>query len=1229
VAGACLLAGTLAAPAQATTAAKAAATAATGRTARAQSAFGGGGGGGSGGGGGAGSGGWTGPAAPVPGAGTAAAQGLPGGGPPLANHAPLSPAPGVIRPGHSRAGSATPDRVVPAAAGPSVPTSLAYSPNHGSEDESLAPTFSATYTYSGGSGYVQFEVLNSGGTVVNSGNGSTVASGATSSWTLSGTQLSVGQTYSFQARAVSGSSDSAWSAAVSFVVDPRLSFGVHPWQTDVKVPIDSSTAAMVNVASGELTVASNALTLPGAGLPFTLNFYSNSTRTGGSGSAAPIAFDWVDNLSTRLDANPDGAVTYFDQTGGTATFTKASGSAYNSPGSVPATLATVSGGGWTLTFHSSGATYAQGEIQTFNSSGELTKEAAATGEAITISYTNGEPTSVTDTEGRTISLGYNSSLQPTSVDDTASGRTWTVSYNSSGYLSSITDPDSNVTSFGYASNGDITSIAAPGSRTIDIAYNSAQQVSTLTQVGSAGSPAWTFNYASSTTTQATDPDGDTTTYTSDNADRVTKTTDALGQNRSTTWTSDNNVASAADAQSNVSAFTWDSTTDVLDKESLPTGAAGSWGYEDTGNPYVPTKSTDPQGNSVSYSYDTYGQVDSAADSQSSQNTSTATYQGVNGALCGGKAGQVCSVTTPDGNTTKYAYNSSGELTTITPPSPLGSTALTYTADGNPKTTTDGNGNTTTYTWNGDDEMTNLAPQTGSATSYGYDSDGDLTSRSGGAGTQSLTWNNLGELATSQGTAGDTTSYGYDAIGNITSVADANGTTSYKFNQVNDPTTVSDPWGGTTSLGYVSGNDTELASITFPNGDTESFGYDKSKRLTSISAAESCGCTLLKATYSYTSSSGADSALLQQATDTAGDTTSYGYDSLDRLKSATTSSSSGSAVSSYSYGYDGDGDQTSADANGTSSTYTYNSADELTSQSATYDSDGDLTGGAGFDALTYNADDQTTSVKLTCGCTTNLSYVGNTQDQLAAANGDSTNSFDDNALGIESSVTNGTTTGYLYTPEGRLLAEHVNGATYYYLLGNLGSVLGVTGSSGSLVNQYTYAPYGQQTTVQSGVSNLFGYAAALDVPGTNLLQFGARYYSPADGQWTQQDPTGQNSGYYYAGDNPVSNVDPAGTDFLDLDFQVCLGICISGGAAENSDGSWLPELGVGAGPDVGVDFSATINTGSAEAGPELDGSCNVGPLEADASTSGGGDYSYGAGLTTATDEGCEAGATYVY
>ena len=66
-------------------------------------------------------------------------------------------------------------------------------------------------------------------------------------------------------------------------------------------------------------------------------------------------------------------------------------------------------------------------------------------------------------------------------------------------------------------------------------------------------------------------------------------------------------------------------------------------------------------------------------------------------------------------------------------------------------------------------------------------------------------------------------------------------------------------------------------------------------------------------------------------------------------------------------------------------------------------------------------------------------------------------------------------------------------------------------------------------------NPYRYGAAwgyvTDTPGSGLLQLGARFYRPEIGRFIQQDPIGEGMNWYaYAGNNPVTRVDPEGLFF---------------------------------------------------------------------------------------------------
>ncbi len=108
-------------------------------------------------------------------------------------------------------------------------------------------------------------------------------------------------------------------------------------------------------------------------------------------------------------------------------------------------------------------------------------------------------------------------------------------------------------------------------------------------------------------------------------------------------------------------------------------------------------------------------------------------------------------------------------------------------------------------------------------------------------------------------------------------------------------------------------------------------------------------------------------------------------------------------------------------------------------------------------------------------------------------------------------------------------------------------MGLTDSSGNLVNTYQYDLYGNLTSSTGSVSNPWRYADGYYDSGTGLYKFGIRYYDASIGRWTQRDPVGGSllettkaNPYGYAGDDPVNMVDPSGK--ISLNAALCaLGI----------------------------------------------------------------------------------------
>jgi RHS repeat-associated protein len=238
---------------------------------------------------------------------------------------------------------------------------------------------------------------------------------------------------------------------------------------------------------------------------------------------------------------------------------------------------------------------------------------------------------------------------------------------------------------------------------------------------------------------------------------------------------------------------------------------------------------------------------------------------------------------------------------------------------------------------------------------------------------------------------------------------------------------------------------------------------------------------------------------------------------------------GSEVQKLTWGYDAAGNRLSSTVlGGEHVSYTYGGGNELlskndgtTTTTSSYDGNGNLLGSSPTGASsTYNPKNQTTKIG-----SDSFTYSGAGQKDLVQINADTAVYT---GLGLSAYTDGGTTSHYVRCSCGLLNDERTpDGKKYYYLFDGLGSIVGMTDSTGSEVNRYDYDPYGvmlhQQE--QSGFTNLFKFAGGQYRSSTGLYKFGQRYYNPNLGRWTQLDPAG--TGYVYAGDNPVNAVDPSG------------------------------------------------------------------------------------------------------
>jgi RHS repeat-associated protein len=934
--------------------------------------------------------------------------------------------------------------------------------------------------------------------------------------------------------------------------------GALGFYTLVKQRLDDRLQLATNVANGNLVAQYTALQIHGTGLDLDIALTYNSQ----SSASGVLGANW--NLSVGNDVslsfNGNNA-TLHGSSGFSAPYTADTSSYgnYDEPPGLDATLlkSTVNGASYVLIFQKTNECFG------FNSSGQEIFDQDKNGHQITFTYNgSGNISSLTDTQNRVTTFGYNSNgrinlitdpigrtLQPhyqngllTSIVD-LNGKTTTLAYTSND-LTSITDPDNNVTGIGYQASGNrVNEITDALTNHAFVAYYSPG----ASQCGSITSFACTV---------FTDANNHTTIY-GYNGLEVQDVVDGNGNMEQNSYTSDANISQYTDALGDLSVFNFDvGKTNNLLSTTDGSGAKTTFGYTDT-NPYLPTALTDPQSRTKYQGYDSNGNMTSAKDTTSGGTGSSATYS-YNTSVAFGSFlyGTLVSTTDGDGNVTSYSYDSVGNLKTVMPPSPQGQQSLTVDGVSRVTSVTDGRGKTTSFTYDNLDRLTKITYNNGGTITYTYDANGNEMSLVDNTGTTNFTYDGDNRILTKTLPSSLVITSSYDPVGNLKTFNDGGGAVNYDYDNANRVTKVEEPDGSITSYGYNNAN--EKTSISYPNSTGVLFTYDKTGHVTSavggvLNAQGQITTTYSSFTYSYLAGSTPTNLvqsvkLLDPIGHVNSFTRDYSYDSMNRLTNAEVFNSSNQEVQDWGYSYDKAGNRLKSTvfSSGSTMTYSYNGANELTQtvQGSTtvtysYDGNGNQTGSSTGPSFTYNDKNQTTAIG-----SNSYTYSGPSQVDRVKINA-LTNTY--SSLGLTSQSDTSGTTYYTRCSCGLLVNERLpNGSKYYYLFDGLGSIVGLTNSSGSEVNAYDYDPYGVILNETTPQPNPFQYVGGYFESSTGLVKFGTRYYNPSLGRWTQQDPVGGSLGnpdtlnrYVYASDDSVNETDPSGRQpcgVVGLDLQ---------------------------------------------------------------------------------------------
>jgi RHS repeat-associated protein len=705
----------------------------------------------------------------------------------------------------------------------------------------------------------------------------------------------------------------------------------------------------------------------------------------------------------------------------------------------------------------------------------------------TLQYnSNGNVTQATDPVGRQWAYTYAANgIDRLTTSNTTSGSQLleTRTYNGDHRPLTVTGANGKTAHYQYNSAGQPTRYADPLGYATSLTYDSSGHLKTIT--GPIGAAKYTLAYdAVSRIASVTDPAGSTVHFTYDAADRPTGATYPDGTNSKRAYTL-LDLTSVTDRLSQKTQYTYDADRELIAIK-------------------------DPDSNTINQGYNLAGKLSSIADANGHTTTFTLDDEGrvtakqfANGTSLSivyeGSVGLVATVTDALSQTKNYTYNTDNTTATISYNASQATPDVSFTYDPVYRRTTsmtDGIG-TTTYAYF----------PVSSRPSLGANQLQSINSPiAGAAGTDAIgyTYDALNRVV---GTTinGVAQSIGFDALGRVTSANNALDSFTYSYSD------------GTPRVSGMSSNAGPTAALAY-------FGPTGDELLEQLNITTHGGGTSL-AQFGYTYNADDNVKTLAVSSPSA-QTTTYAYDTANRMVSALI----GSGSPQYVYAYDHASNLTSITPDGPAQSFSYTSTNAITA--GTYDANGSPTvlGGNSYKwdgenrIVRFASSANNTGSSFTYDGLGRLVRVVDTHGGTITA--DHSYTWCGNARCLAHDNTqSGSPVSTQYFDQGAI----ISGTSYYYVKDQLGSVTQLVNASGGIAVQYTYDPYGNQTTVSGSASDI-GYAGYFThaVSGLDFAMF--RAYDPTHGRWLNRDPIGEAGGvnlYAYTDGDPVSLTDSSG------------------------------------------------------------------------------------------------------
>jgi RHS repeat-associated protein len=552
------------------------------------------------------------------------------------------------------------------------------------------------------------------------------------------------------------------------------------------------------------------------------------------------------------------------------------------------------------------------------------------------------------------------------------------------------------------------------------------------------------------------------------------------------------------------------------------------------------------------------------------------------------AGQAGRVTAVNSQAETFTYDGRGRVTGVTHEADTSNRSLAFNTAGLPDTATDEDGVAKSYDYDDiNGRLYRLYDADSNYVEYLYDTQGNLIERgtydAGDARTARKRWNyqhpNLpGKLYQEIKADDDYAQYGYDAgsfgIGRRTGMTDPSGSTAFGYDsrgRLNSKTAAVNAVDYVISRTFTAGR--RLTSFSYPSGRTIDYTRYASGRIQTAATTFNLSTVNLVNNLSYnpfgtakglgTGSGGTVSNTTNQSGDleiiNAGEQMEqvytydgnrnllsvlaantpwydrdFDYDALNRLTSAE------GIFGIIDFTWDNVGNRLTRTVDSQTDTYTYQPGTGRLAQitgtnpaTFSYDANGNITD---IDSRTYvyNQNNRLIRVEEGLDILGEYTYNGLGQRQIKQVDGVTTvfhYDFDGNII-AESQADGTMTVEYLHVDQSRMAMVDVATGTLYYFHNNyLGTPVLMTDSTGTVVWEGDYKPFGEAGVhPASAVVNNFRFAGQYYDEETGLHYNYHRYYDPKTGRYLTPDPIGLAGGinpYVYTENNPINLIDPEG------------------------------------------------------------------------------------------------------